>query len=66
MSYLRVTINYKDQTAYVSKSLFYAARSFDLMGAEQSENAQKLYRRVMGHYPDSRWAQESRGFIKKK
>jgi len=66
MSYLRVTINYKDQTAYVSKSLFYAARCFDLMGEETSANAQKLYRRVRGIYPNSNWAKESKGFMKKR
>lgn len=66
MSYLRVTINYKDQTAYVSKSLFYAARCFDLMGEDTAPNAQKLYRRVRGIYPNSQWAKESKGFMKKR
>lgn len=65
MSYLRVTINYKDQTRYVSKSLFYAARSFDLMGEEGAENAQKLYLRVVRNYSGSQWANESKGFIKR-
>ncbi len=65
MSYLRVTINYKDQTSYVAKALFYAARSFDLMGEGQAPNAQKLYMRVLRNYPNSQWAKESRGFIKR-
>ncbi len=65
MSYLRVAINYKDQTAYVAKSLFYAARSFDLMGESTAANAQTLYRRVRRNYPDSQWARESKGFMKR-
>ena len=65
MSYLRVAINYKNETRYVSKSLFFAARSFDLMGEDQAPNAQKLYLRVVRTYGDSQWAKESKSFIKR-
>jgi len=66
MSYLRVTINYKNQTGYVAKSLFYAARCFDLMGGDAADNAQKLYRRVRRNFPGSQWAKESTSFLKKR
>lgn len=65
MSYLRVAINYKNETRYVSKALFFAARSFDLMGEDQSANAQKLYLRVIRNYGESQWAKESKSFVKR-
>lgn len=64
LSFLRVVINYKDQSRYVPRSLFYAGRCFDLMGG-QEDNARTLYLRVVRNYPGSNWANEAKSFIKR-
>lgn len=64
MAYMRVAVNYRDQTRYAPKAMFYAGRSFDLMGdAESSKaNARRLYAAVMQNYPGSEWAREASNF----
>src|SRR5690606_28534592 len=32
MAYMRVAVNYRDQTRYAPKAMFYAGRSLDLLG----------------------------------
>ena len=65
LAFLRVVINYKDQSRYVPLSLFYAGRCFDLMGG-QEDNARTLYLRVVRNYPGSNWANEAKSFIKRR
>lgn len=63
LAYLRVVVVYEDQTQYVPKAMFYAARIFDQSEEEESKKrAQELYRKVMFRYEGSRWAREANGF----
>lgn len=60
LAYLRVVVNHKDQPRYAPRAMYYAGRSFDLMGEDQRANASKMYRAVISQYPGSNWAQEAR------
>lgn len=63
LAYMRVVVLYKDQSAYVPKAMFFAARCLDQIGDEDSkEKAKDLYRAVVRQYPDSKWAEEAKGF----
>lgn len=63
LAYLRVVVLYKDQSAYVPKAMFFAARCFDQLGDEVSKDrAKRLYGAIVRQYPESRWAQEAKGF----
>lgn len=64
MSYMRVAVNYRDQTRYAPKAMFYAGRSFDLLGEGDNNkaNARRLYGAVMQNYPGSEWAREAGNF----
>ncbi|MFT5831007.1 MAG: hypothetical protein ACI9D0_001596 [Bacteroidia bacterium] len=65
LAYLRVAAVYPEQGRYVSKALFYAGRSFDLMGDEESmERAKVMYNQVGWLYPGSNWAKEARNFLR--
>lgn len=65
LAYMRVVVVYEDQTTYVPKAMFYAARIFDQEQDEISkERAQRLYRKIMYRYEGSRWAREANGFKK--
>ena len=61
-SYMRVVVVYKDQSRYVGKAMFYAARCFDLIDGNKTR-AIKLYRAVRRTYPDSKWATEAGKFM---
>ena len=66
-AYMRVVVVYKQELRYVPKAMFYAGRSFDLIGDEQSKDrAQALYNRVYRTFKGTRWADEARSFRKKK
>jgi hypothetical protein len=64
MSYMRVAVNYRDQTRYAPKAMFYAGRTFDLLGEEDTNkaNARRLYGAVIQNYPGSEWAREASNF----
>ncbi|MFT6364014.1 MAG: hypothetical protein ACJAZ8_002437 [Planctomycetota bacterium] len=65
LAYLRVAAVYPEQGRYVAKALFYAGRSFDLMGDEESmERAKIMYNQVGVKYPGSNWAKEARNFLR--
>lgn len=65
LAYMRVVVVYEDQTQYVPKAMFYAARIFDQTEDEASKDrAQRLYRKIMFRYEGSRWAREANGFKK--
>jgi len=65
LAYMRVVVVYEDQTQYVPKAMFYAARIFDQAEDEVSKGrAQRLYRKIMFRYEGSRWAREANGFKK--
>ncbi|MCA8979998.1 MAG: tetratricopeptide repeat protein [Planctomycetes bacterium] len=65
LAYMRVVVVYEDQTQYVPKAMFYAARIFDQEEDEVSkERAQRLYRKIIYRYDGSRWAREANGFKK--
>ncbi|HVS18552.1 MAG TPA: tetratricopeptide repeat protein [Planctomycetota bacterium] len=63
MAYMRVAVNYRDQTRYAPKAMFYAGRSLDLRGevdGAAKANARRLYSAVITNYPGSEWAREAR------
>ena len=65
MAYMRVAVNYRDQTRYAPKAMFYAGRSLDLLGEGDETvkaNARRLYGTVIANYPSSDWAREARNF----
>lgn len=65
-AYMRVVVVYKTEQLYVPKAMFYGGRCFQLIAAEDSEdNATKLFTKVIRTYPNSRWAQEAKGFRNK-
>jgi len=65
LSYMRVVVNYEDQPAYASKSMFFAGRVFDYLGDDISKsNARRLYTTVIQNYPQTNWAAEARSFRK--
>jgi hypothetical protein len=65
MAYMRVAVNYRDQTRYAPKAMFYAGRAFDLLGEDDEvnkANARRLYGAVIQNYPGSEWAREAGNF----
>lgn len=63
LAYMRVVVVYQDQSKYVPKAMFYAARIFDQSEEEvANDRAQRLYRTIMYRYEGSRWAREANGF----
>jgi predicted negative regulator of RcsB-dependent stress response len=67
LAHMRVLVLYRDQTRYLSGALYWAGRSFDLIGDEESsDRAQRLYRKVISNHKGSRWAEEARAFYKKR
>ena len=66
-AYMRVVVLYKGESNYVGRSMVYAGRIYTLMETEEaSENAKKLFGAVIRQYPGTKWAQEARGFAKKR
>ena len=66
-AYMRVVVLYKGESQYVARSMFYAGRIYIFMGTEESgENANKLFGAVVRQFPGSKWAQEAKGFAKKR
>lgn len=67
LAHMRVLVLYRDQTRFLSGALYWAGRSFDLIGDEESsDRAQRLYRKVIRNHKGSRWAEEARAFYKKR
>lgn len=65
-SYMRVVVLYKTETAFLPEALFFAGRCFQEIGGDTAqESANKLYSRVIKKFPDSKWANEAKGFRKK-
>ncbi len=54
MSYLRVIVNYKDHSQYVSKSMFWSMRAFKFL--EDNERYREMKFKLKQRYPDSNWA----------
>jgi predicted negative regulator of RcsB-dependent stress response len=66
LAFMRVVILYRDQTRYLSGALYWAGRSFDLIGDEESaDRAQRLYREVIRNHKGTRWEQEARAFVRR-
>ena len=66
LAFMRVVILYRDQTRYLSGALYWAGRSFDLIGDDESaDRAQRLYRKVIRNHKGTRWEQEARAFIRR-
>ena len=64
---MRVVVLYKGESNYVGRSMVYAGRIYTLMETEEaSENAKKLFGAVIRQFPGTKWAQEARGFAKKR
>lgn len=65
-AYMRVVVSYKDQTRYVPKAMFFAARVFDFMEStdevDYKARARKLYTAVLRDFPNSPWAAEAKKF----
>jgi hypothetical protein len=57
MNYLRVVTIYKEQSRYVPRSLYYAARCFDFNGDRRRTSDMK--RELAGLYPNSSWASKA-------
>jgi len=67
LAHMRVLVLYRDQTRFLSGALYWAGRSFDLIGDEESaDRAQRLYRKVIRNHKGTRWAEEARAFYKKR
>lgn len=64
LAYMRVAVNYRDQTRYAPKAMFYAGRTFDLLGEDDNSkaSARRLYSAVIQNYPGSEWAREASNF----
>lgn len=61
MAYMRVVVNYKEQSGYVPKAMFLAGRVFDFLETDEGKsNARRLYAGVINTYPDTSWADEAR------
>lgn len=59
--YLRVAVLYPEEAAYAARSLYFAARCFDLLGTPEDKiRAQRLYREVQRKYEGTTWATEAR------
>ena len=62
---MRVVVNYRDQTRYVPKAMFYAGRCFNILGGEGADDrANKPYARLGRDYPGSYWADQAKNFRK--
>ncbi len=66
-NFLRVRILYPEQSRYVPKALFFAGRSFQLLGrktndADALERGEQMYREVINTFPDSPWAEQAKRF----
>jgi len=60
--YLRVVVVYPDENRYRARALYFAGRSYQLMGdadPNAGERAQTLLRAVVREYPGSTWAKEA-------
>lgn len=60
--FLRVVVVYPDENRYRAKALFFAGRSYQLIGdvdANAAERARTLLQAVMREYPGSAWAAEA-------
>ena len=60
--FLRVVVVYPDENSYRAKALFYAGRSYQLIGdadGKARERARALLKAVMREYPGSSWAAEA-------
>ena len=66
-AYMRVVVLYKVESDYLARSMVYAGRIYTLMETEEAgENAKKLFGAVTRQFPKTKWAQEARGFAKKR
>ena len=66
-AYMRVVVLYKAESDYLARSMVYAGRIYTLMETEEAgENAKKLFGAVTRQFPKTKWAQEARGFAKKR
>lgn len=58
MAYLRVAINYPDQSQYVPKALYQASRCFDFLG--EKRRSFEMRRELVKLYPNSSYAEKVR------
>jgi TolA-binding protein len=60
-AYMRPVVMYPNQGAYVARAAFYAGRSFQMIGGDESrDRARRLYREVIFKFPGTRWDREAR------
>lgn len=66
-AYMRVVVLHKGESQYVARSMFYAGRIYTFMETEEAtDNANKLFGTVVRQFPGSKWAQEAKGFAKRR
>ena len=66
-AYMRVVVLFKGESNYVGRAMVYAGRIYTMMETEEAtENANKLFGAVIRQFPGSKWAQEARGFAKRR
>jgi len=66
-AYMRVVVLFKGESNYVGRAMVYAGRIYTMMETEEAaDNARKLFGAVIRQFPGSKWAQEARGFAKKR
>ena len=66
-AYMRVVVLFKGESNYVARAMVYAGRIYTTMETEEgTANANKLFGAVIRQFPGSKWAQEARGFAKKR
>jgi len=66
-AYMRVVVIYNGESDYLARAMVYAGRIYTFMETEEAdENAKKLFGAVVRQFPGTKWAQEARGFAKKR
>jgi len=66
-AYMRVVVLFKGESNYVGRAMVYSGRIYTMMETEEATaNANKLFGAVIRQFPGSKWAQEARGFAKKR
>ena len=65
-AYMRVVVLYKAESDYLARCMVYAGRIYTFIETEAAaENAKKLFGAVTRQFPNTKWAQEARGFARK-
>ena len=66
-AYMRVVVLFKGESDYVGRAMVFSGRIYTMMETEEATaNANKLFGAVIRQFPGTKWAQEARGFAKKR